>query len=111
MKKDFIFSTVLLIVGILLSILKVTGMTVHIAISVIGVAVLIAYTGITRKKWKIPALEIGMRACYGIALITGIILKVAYIGVLGSVHKISAIVFVIALVILFVQKILVKTKK
>ena len=52
-------------------------MTAHIIISVLGIVALAAYTVTTKKDWKIPALEIIMRAFYGIALITGgIILKV-----------------------------------
>ena len=74
MKKDFIFAPILLAVGILLFLLRVTGMTAHIAVSVIGIVVLAAYTVTTKKTWKIPALEILMRAFYGIALITGIVI-------------------------------------
>ena len=110
MKKDFIFAPILLVIGVLLGLLKVTGMPVHIAISVVGVIVLVVYTVLTRKDWKIPALEIGMRVSYGIALISGIVLKMKYIAALGIAHKIFAIVFVVALIVLFVCK-LIKTKK
>ena len=110
MKKDLIFAPVMLVVGVLLALLKVTGMTAHIAISVVGVAVLIAYTVVTKKEWKIPALEIGMRASYGIALITGIILKIKYIAFLGIAHKVFAMLFLVALIVLFVQKLIAKKK-
>ena len=110
MKKDFIFAPILLVIGVLLGLLKVTGMPVHIAISVVGVIVLVVYTVLTRKDWKIPALEIGMRVSYGIALISGIVLKIQYIAALGIAHKIFAILFVVALIVLFVCK-LIKTKK
>ena len=110
MKKDLIFAPVMLVVGVLLALLKVTGMTAHIAISVVGVAVLIAYTVVTKKEWKIPALEIGMRASYGIALITGIILKIKYIAFLGLAHKVFAMLFLVALIVLFVQKLIAKKK-
>ena len=110
MKKDLIFAPILLVIGILLALLKVTGMTAHIALSVIGVAVLVAYTILTKKAWKIPALEIGMRASYGIALITGIILKIAYVAVIGIFHKIFAVLFVLALIVLFGQKLIAKKK-
>ena len=108
MKKDLIFAPILLVVGILLALLKVTGMTAHIALSVIGVAVLVAYTVLTKKSWKIPALEIGMRVSYGIALITGIILKIVYVAVIGIFHKIFAVLFVVALIALFVLKLIKK---
>ena len=108
MKKDLIFAPILLVIGILLGLLKVTGMPIHIAISVVGVAVLIAYTVMTKKAWKIPALEIGMRASYGIALLTGIILKIKYVVVIGVFHKIFAALFIVALIVLFIQKLISK---
>ena len=105
MKKDIIFAPVMLLIGILLFLLKATGMTAHIAISVAGILVLAAYTAATKKEWKIPALEIIMRAFYGIALITGIvIMNVHGIAFLNIVHKASAGLFVIMLVVLFVHR-------
>ena len=105
MKKDFIFAPALLLIAILLFLLRATGMTAHIAISVVGILVLAAYTVATKKEWKIPALEVLMRAFYGIALITGIvIMKVRDIAALAIVHKASAALFVVLLAVLFVQK-------
>ena len=108
MKKDLIFAPLMLVIGVLLCLLKVTGMTAHIAVSVVGVIVLIAYAVVTKKEWKIPALEIGMRAGYGIALLTGIVLKIKYISAVGIIHKIFALVFVVLLIVLFVQKLVAK---
>ena len=110
MKKDLIFAPILLVIGVLLALLKVTGMPVHIALSVVGVIVLVVYTILARKEWKIPALEIGMRTSYGIALITGIVLKIKYIVAIGIIHKIFAILFVVALIVLLVQKLIIKKK-
>ena len=105
MKKHVIFSPALLLVGVLLFLLRKTGMTAHIAISIVGVLVLASYTILTKKDWKIPALEILMRACYGIALISGIVIRIVHgIAVLSIVHKATAALFVVALVVLFVQK-------
>jgi heme A synthase len=105
MKKDLIFTPTLLVIGILLFLLRETGMTVHIVISVIGVLVLIAYTVLAKKEWKIPALEIIMRAFYGISLITGIvILNVHGIVALAVIHKVSAVLFLALLVVLLVSK-------
>ena len=111
MKKDLIFAPILLVICVALWLLKVTGMTAHIIVSVIGVGALIAYTVLTKKEWKIPALEIVMRALYGVALITGIVLKMKYIVLLGLFHKIFASLFIVALVVLFVQKLIVKKNK
>ena len=41
MKKDFIFAPIMLVVGILLFLLKATGMAVHIAVSVVGLALFV----------------------------------------------------------------------
>ena len=110
MKKDLIFAPLLLVVGVLLCLLKATGMTAHIAISVAGLVILVVYSVLTKKEWKIHALEIGVRVLYGIALITGIILKIKYIAFLGIAHKIFAILFVVALIVLFILKLIAKKK-
>ena len=106
MKKDLIFAPVLLVIGAFLFLLRTTGMTAHIAISVVGIAVLIAYTVLTKKEWKLPALEIGMRVCYGIALITGIAIKIVHgIAVLAIIHKASAALFMALIIVLLVCKV------
>ena len=111
MKKELIFAPAMLLIGILLFLLSMTGMIAHIAISVVGILVLAAYTGLTKKEWKIPALEIAMRACYGIALISGIVLKVAHgIAVLSIIHKVAAALFVVLLAVLFVLKLIAAKK-
>ena len=112
MKKDLIFTPVLLAVGIMLFLLKATGIAAHIAISVVGVAALIAYSVLTKKEWKIPALEIIMRLCYGIALVSGIvIMNVAGIAAIAVAHKVTAALFVVLLLVLFVIKLLAKKAK
>ena len=111
MKKDLIFTPARLVVAVLLFLLKATGMAAHIAISVVGLLVLAAYTSATKKEWKIPALEVVMRAFYGITLITGIvIMNVEGIIALAVAHKLCAALFVVSLVVLFVLK-LVAAKK
>ena len=108
MKKDLIFAPILLVVGVLLFLLKATGMPMHIAVSVVGAVALVGYTVLTKKEWKIPALEVIMRAFYGIALISGIVLKIQSISALAIVHKAAAALFVVTLVILFVHKMITK---
>lgn len=111
MKKDLIFTPIMLLIGVLLFLLRVTGMSAHIAISVIGVLVLIVYAVLTKKSWKIPALEILMRVFYGIALITGVvIMNVHGIATLAIVHKASAALFAVLLVVLFVHKLIAAKK-
>ena len=105
MKKDLIFAPILLLVGAVLGMLQLTGMAAHIAASVVGVLVLAVYTSLTKKEWKIPALEIVMRACYGVALITGIVLmNVEGILPLAIAHKVFACAFVALVVVLLISK-------
>lgn len=105
MKKDFIFAIPMFAVAVLLFMLRMTGMTAHIIISFVGVAVMAAYAIATKKEWKLPALEILMRALYAVALITGIvIMNVHGIAVLAVIHKLSAVLTVVALVVLLVHK-------
>ena len=102
MKKDLIFTPAMLLVGVALFLLKATGIVAHIAISVVGLLVLVVYAVFTKKSWKLPALEIIMRVFYGIALITGvIIMNIHGIAVLSILHKASAAMFVVMLAVLF----------
>ena len=105
MKKDLIFTPAMLVIGALLFLLRATGMTAHIVISAIGVAVLIVYAVLTKKEWKLPALEVIMRAFYGIALITGVvIMNVHGIVALAIIHKVSAVLFMALIIVLFTHK-------
>ena len=111
MKKDLIFAPAMLLVGIALFLLRATGMNAHIAISVIGLLIVVVYAVLTKKDWKIPALEIIMRASSGIALISGIVIKNVHgIAALSIIHKATAALFVVLLVVLFVHK-LISAKK
>ena len=98
MKKNILFLIPMLLVVVALFLLRATGMKMHIAVSVIGLVLLIAYTIATKKEWKNPALEIIQRVCYAIALITGaLLMNVHGIAAISIVHKISAILFAILL--------------
>lgn len=111
MKKDLIFTPAMLIIGALLSLLKATGMTAHIVISVMGILVFIVYTIVAKKQWKIPALEIIARAFYGIALITGIvIMNVHGVAALAVIHKVSSVLFMALIIVLFTHKVIVGKK-
>ena len=112
MKKDLVFAPLMLLVGAALWLFRFTGLPVHIAISVAGVLILAVYTGLTQKEWKIPALEIIMRALYGIALITGIvIMNVKGIAALGVVHRVSATLYMVLVAVLLVIKLTAKKEK
>ena len=105
MTKDLIFTPIMLLVGALLFLYDFIGEPAHIAIAVAGVLVLAVYTAATKKEWKIPALEIVMRAFYGIALISGIvIMNVEGIVALEIAHKACAALFLVSLIVLFVHK-------
>ena len=105
MKKDLIFAPILFAVGVALFLLRFTGLTAHIVMSVLGLVALVAYAVLTKKEWKKPALEVIMRVFYGIALITGIVvMNIQGIAAIGIVHKASAVLFLALLIILLVIK-------
>ncbi|MBR5137356.1 MAG: hypothetical protein IKV30_04975 [Clostridia bacterium] len=109
MKKDLIFTPALVAVGVVLFMLRATGMPAHIAVSVVGVVMLAVYTALTKKDWKIPALEVIMRASYGLALVFGVvIMRVQGVVALAIVHKAAAALFLLALVVLSFTKLLAK---
>lgn len=103
--KNKVFFFLMLAVSVLLFLLRVTGMTAHIALSVVGIIALVAFAVITKKEWKTPALEILLRVLFAVAVITGIvILKIAAAPVVAIVHKVAAAAFVVVLLILYLPK-------
>ena len=111
MKKDLIFAPILLLVGVALFLLRFTGMPVHIAISVVGLITLIVYAVLTKKEWKLPALEIIMRAFYGIALISGVVMMNLHgIAAIAIMHKVSAVLFMALIIVLLSYKLATKKK-
>ena len=103
----------MVIVAVLLFMLEKTGMKIHITVSVVGLVLLVAYTVATKKEWKCTILEVIERVFYAVALITGVvIMNVHGIALIAIVHKASAALFVVLLVVLFVHKLIVtKTAK
>lgn len=105
MKKNLIFLIPMIAVAALLGVYQATGLTAHIIISVIGLLLLVAYAVTTKKSWKCPALEILERVFYAIALITGVvIMNVQGIAAVGIVHRVSAVLFAVLLVVTEIHK-------
>ena len=100
MKKNVLFLIPMVVIAVLLFLLRATGMIAHIAVSVAGLLVLVAYTITTKKDWKCPIVEIVERVCYAIALITGVVLmNVHGVIVIAFVHKISAVLFAVIMLV------------
>ena len=57
MKKKLLFLIPMLIIAVLLFMLRATGMKVHIALSVAGVLILVAYTLATKKNGNVLCLK------------------------------------------------------
>ena len=109
MKKNVLFLIPMIAVAVLLFLLRMTQMPVHIGVSVVGLLILIAYTVVTKKEWKCPALEIAMRLCYAVALITGVVLMNVYgIAAVSIVHKVGAVLFAVLLLATEIHKIVKK---
>ena len=105
MNKNRIFLISMALVSVLLFMLRMTGLGAHIIVSVAGLAIMIPLTLQTRKEWKIPALEVIMRAMYLVAVITGgMLMKLQGIAALGIVHKIGAALFAVLLLVLYIPK-------
>ena len=109
MKKNLFFIIPMILVAVLLFMLRATGMTAHIIVSVVGLAILVAYALATKKEWKCPALEVLERVFYAVALISGVVLmNVHGIAAISVVHKLSAVLFAVFLIITEVHKIIKK---
>ena len=105
MNKNRFFLISMLAVSVLLFLLRLTGLTLHIIVSVVGLAIMIPLTIKTKQDWKIPALEIIMRAMYFVAIVSGgMLMKLHGIAALGIAHKISAALFLVLLLVLYVPK-------
>ena len=105
MNKNRFFLISMIIVSALLAALRMTGLVAHIAVSVVGLAIMIPITIATRKEWKIPALEVIMRVMYFVAVVTGgALMKIHGVAALGILHKIGATVFMILLLVLYLPK-------
>ena len=105
MNKNRIFLISMVAVSLLLFLFRMTGLTTHIVISVLGLAIMVPFTLKTRKEWKIPALEVIMRVMYLGAIITGgVLMNVHTVAALGIVHKIFSALFIILLLVLYIPK-------
>ena len=105
MKKNVLFLIPMVIVAVLLFMLRATGMKAHIIVSVVGLALLVAYTVATKKDWRKPVLEILQRVFYAVALITGVVLmNVHGVVAVSIIHKISAVLFVVLLACVEIHK-------
>ena len=106
MNKNRFFLISMIAVSALLFMLRMTGMVAHIAVSVLGLAIMIPITLKTRHEWKKPALEIIMRVSYLLAVVTGgALMKIHGVAALGVVHKIGAALFVVLLMVLYIPKV------
>ena len=105
MNKNRFFLLSMIVVSLLLFLLRMTGLTAHIIVSVLGLAIMIPISLKTKSEWTKPALEIIMRAMYLIAIVTGgVLMKVHGVAALGIAHKIGAALFVILLLALYIPK-------
>ena len=105
MNKNRIFLIGMALVSLLLFLLRMTGLTAHIAVSVVGLAIMIPLTLATRKEWKAPALEVILRLMFFVAIVSGgALMKLQGIAALGIVHKLSAALFAVLLLALYIPK-------
>ena len=107
--KQKLFYFAMLLISVLLFLLRLTGIGVHIALSVVGVLLLVVYAIKCRKEWHLPAAEIALRILFAVAFISGIVLMTpAYSSALSIVHKISAAASTVLLLVLYVPTLIKK---
>ena len=105
MKKNCLFLIAMVVVSLLLFLLRMTGLTVHMIVSILGLAVMIPFTLKTKSTWSKTPLEILMRVMYLVAIVTGgALMKVHGLALLGVVHKIGAVLFLVLLLVLYIPK-------
>ena len=106
MKKfDLISFVAIIACAIGLVLLKVTGLTGHIVISVVALAIMVACVVLGKKDWKNPKLEIAYRAFYLVALVTGaVMVATKTAGVVAIVHKAAWAIFAVLFVVNFIKK-------
>ena len=103
--KNKVFFFLMLAISVLLFMLRLTGMGAHIALSVAGIVILVAFAVMNKKEWTKPAFEILLRVLFAVAVITGIvILKAAAGPAVAIVHKASAAAFAVMLAVLYLPK-------
>ena len=105
MKKNCLFLIAMVVVSLLLFLLRMTGLTAHMIVSILGLAVMIPFTLKTKSTWSKTPLEILMRVMYLVAIVTGgALMKVHGLALLGVVHKIGAVLFLVLLLVLYIPK-------
>ena len=105
MNKNRILLVGMTAVTVLLFALRLTGIVPHILVSVAGLAVMIPITLKTKAEWKKPVPEVLMRVLYLIAVVTGgVLMKVHGVAALGIAHKVSAVLFFVLLLVLYIPK-------
>ncbi|MDO4733543.1 MAG: hypothetical protein Q4B50_08550 [Bacillota bacterium] len=103
--KSKLFFILMLVITALLFLLRLTGMTAHIILSVVGILALVAAAVLSRKEWKKPVWEILLRVLFALAVISGIlIMNVSGVPALSIIHKASAALFALLLLVLYVPK-------
>ncbi len=102
MNKRLILFIGAVLTCVALFLLRFTTMTGHIAISVAATIVLIFYTAVDKKSWKIPVLEYVARISFGIAMISGVVMKAGvYNSGISVAHKITAVLYLLLIIIAF----------
>ena len=116
MLKTILYTISMIIISVLLFLLKITGMKMHIVLGILALVITIAYTLSIKKEFKEFSkknivMEILMRICLAIALITGFLLKpFGTFLIVSIIHKLAAIIFTVILLVINIKKIFVDKK-
>ena len=102
MNRFFLFS--MIAVSLLLLVLG-ADMTAHIAVAVLGLAIMIFFTLKMKNEWTNPPLEGLMRLVYLSNMISGAAqMRVPEVPTLDMLHKACAALFLFLLLVLYIPK-------
>ena len=116
MLKTILYTVFMVIISVLLFLLKITGMKMHIVLGILALIITIVYTLLIKKDLKELSkknivMEILMRVCFAVALITGFLLKpFGTFLIISIIHKFAAIIFVVMLLVINIRKIFIDKK-
>lgn len=108
-KKDSIFTALLLVIAALLFLLRVTGMGAHIAISVAGLAIIVISAVFKKGNGEKAVYKLLKFVLYAVAFVSGVLcMKFHGVAPIAIAHKISAVLFTALIVLTLIKNLFFK---
>lgn len=105
--KNKLFLPLMLLVSIALFLFRLTGLPAHVAVSVIGAVIMIAFAVMMRGESKKPVLDIIVRVLFALAFVSGVlVMRIHGVLALAIAHKVFAALFVVMLLVVYIPRML-----